>query len=155
MPFWSWTGTATQANAAGGVVVIDVTAGIGNVLQIMYARAVGSFALSDFVRFITVDEDNVFIAIHSSATATPTANTTFPRANTDVDSTTSGATVSASTIDLAGPDQKFVAESSAIAQNDTVQLLLWAWVKHGPGTISVARSTGSVAAPTVTVNEVY
>lgn len=156
MPFWSWTGTATQSNAAGGVVIIDVTAGLGNVLRVLYAHAVGTFVAADTLTLVLSDEDNNAIVNYSGPTASGTVDMTFPRAATNVDSTTNtNAASSLKGVELAGPDLKYHVETSALAQNDTVQLLLWTWVKNQAGTISVARSTGTVAAPTVTVNEVY
>ena|SRR3990167_659696 len=158
MPFWSWTGTATQAAVGGGVVDIDVTAGVGNVVRILYAQAVGVFAAADSLDLFTNDEDgNVIANLGSIALGgAGTARATHPRATTNIDSTTSSGHVTGMTpVELAGPDFKLTVLTTALAQNDTAQLLLWAWVKNLPGTISVARSTGTVAAITPTVNEVY
>jgi len=157
MPFWSWTGTATQAAVGGGQPVIDITAGTGNVVHIIAARSVGAFAGADTLAFQTVDEDNNIVLTLTQIAGSAAPNATLPRAATDMDSTTSlDRGPSLDGVQIAGPDMKFTARATTdLAQNDTVQLLLWAWVKHGPGTISVTRSTGTVAAPTVTVNEVY
>ena len=158
MPFWSWTGTATQTNAGGGIVVIDVTAGAGNVVRILYARAVGTFTAADQEAFELADEDNVrIVAFGITAAGSGTQNLTFPRASTDMDSTTDTTVTTGigTPVKIAGPNVKFDVNTSALAVNDTVQLLLWAWVKNQAGTISVARSTGTVATISPTVNEVY
>jgi len=157
MPFWSWAGTATQSNAAGGAVLIDVTAGIGNVVHILYAGVVGVYGASDDISMFIVDEDNNQVVFYAQHTGTGTRNLSFPRAPTNIDSTTSSAFVSGmGGVRLVGADVKFsIGSLTALAQNDTVQLLLWAWVKNQAGTISVARSGGTVAAISPTVNEVY
>src|SRR3990167_9752702 len=123
MPFWSWTGTATQSNAAGGGVVIDMTAGIGNVVRVLNARAVGTFGLADNLLFSLFDEDNVeIVRVVDGAAASGTNSTSFPRANTNVDSTTNIINSAAlDPVEVAGPDLKWTAWTSAIAQNDTVQ----------------------------------
>ena len=156
MPFWSWTGTATQSNAAGGIVRIDITAGVGNVVHVLYARTVGAFGAADNLDLLLVDEDNTTVIALGGIGAATAPIMTLPRAFTNVDSTTNTAFASSlGGIKLVGPDLKLTAETSAVAQNDTVQVLLLAKVKRGPGTVSVTRSTGTVAAISPTVNEVY
>ena len=154
---WSWAGTATQTNVAGGAIQIDVTAGNGNVVHILYAQAVGVFAAADDLALFHLDEDNNSLVDFASVNAIGTLRVTYPRANTDIDSTTSNnrGTALGPGLWLAGTDLKFNVFTSALAQNDTVQLLFQAKVKNGPGSISVARSGGTVAAIVPTVNEVY
>src|SRR3990167_3546850 len=86
--FWSWTGTATQAAAGGGLVVLDLTAGVGNIVHVLYARAIGTFAGVDTLSIRSNDEDNNFRVLFAQLGAAGTINLTIPRALTDVDSTT-------------------------------------------------------------------
>lgn len=153
---WSYTATVTQTAVGGGTLFIDVTAGAGNVMEVLYGRAEGTFAAADTLFLESVDEDNNIIVVYAANAAAGTVHLTVPRALTNIDSTTSTSYASSlSGLSFAGPDLKFTAETTALAQNDTVQLLLEAKVKHGPGSVSVARSGGTPGGPVETVNEVY
>src|SRR3990167_3886642 len=106
MPFWSWTGTATQSNAAGGIVRIDVTAGEGNSIHVLCARTVGAFGAADNLDFLLVDEDNTTVIALGGVGAATAPIMTLPRAFTNVDSTTNTAFASSlGGIKLVGPDR--------------------------------------------------
>ena len=153
---WSWTGIATQANVAGGAITIDVTAGAGNEIWILYAGAVGTFAAADALVFQLFDEDNSTVNTYAWPADAAGLTISFPRANTNIDSTTSDDDATAiSGCRLVGSDLKFVCTTSALAQNDTVAFRFVALVRRGPGVISEARSGGTVTVIAPTVNEVY
>ena len=153
---WSWTGTATQANVAGGTIIIDVTAGAGNEIWILYAGAVGTFAAVDWLVLQLFDEDNVVVHTYAELAAAGAVTVSFPRANTNIDSTTSTQEATAiAGCRLVGSDLKFSVVTSTLTQNDTVAFRFEALVRRGPGVISEARSGGMVTVIAPTVNEVY
>lgn len=146
--FWAHR---TRYTSAGTETTVDLTAGVGNVIDILAFRAQATIALTGTLDLDLLDEDNAIVLKFADLAAAASPIATIPRLNDDVNSTTSSLAGSSwKGVRLAGADLKLRATTGALALNDTLDILVWARVLAGPGAF-----THTFVTVDETVNEVY
>jgi hypothetical protein len=151
---WSFRAVVTQDNVAGGVLILDIAAQVGNVIHITDLTATFSGTNTQFIELL--DEDVNIVVQYAALASGAAQSVTLPRANVAVDSTTSSLLASSlEGVWLAGADMRLSIRTGGAAQTNTLTLAFVARVKIAPGTVVATRSGGTPNLATPTVNEVY
>jgi len=152
---WAFRAVYTQANAAGGAIVVDFTAGAGNTMILMHSKGINSG--TNGLEIVRVDEDNndsiTLADVISAAGVTGTA----PLARTQATATTSSPLIDVTdwlTRIFAGGQEKLtVRQDGAGIANDTLTVDVRFLVRHGVGARDKSRSTNAAdvteTAPTI------
>jgi hypothetical protein len=152
--FWSFRAVLTQDNAAGGALILDISAGTGNVVHITELTA--TFSGTNTMDVDLIDEDANIVVKYVDLASGAAQSATIPRANVAVDSTSSSLLASSlEGVTLAGPDERLAITTGGAAQTNTLTLAFRAEVSRGIGAVTGARSAGTPNLATATVNEVY
>ena len=151
-----WAYRTRWTSGVGGTTGIthDLSAGVGNRIDVKAFRAAAVIAATGTLDLDLVDEDGNIVLkyVDLAAAAAPVA--TIPRLNDDVNTTTSSLLgASWKGVVLVGPDLRLRVTPGNLAVADTVDLLVWARCRKGPGT----WTTGSTGLYTEveSVSEVY
>ena len=112
---------ATQANAAGGAVVVDISLASGQIARIISIRGLNSG--NNGISCLIVDEDNATHAQLASISAAGGANFNLPAAVLAGAATTSSMAQSSGFI-LASGQKLTIMQSAAGAQNDTMTICI-------------------------------
>lgn len=151
---WSFRAVLTQDAVGGGALVLDISAGIGNVVHVTELTA--TFSGTNTLDADLIDEDAAIVVKFVDLASGAGQSATIPRANVAVDSTTSSLLGSSlEGVWLAGSDERLAITTGGAAQTNTLTLLLKARVMKGPGTVVATRSGGTPNLAAATVNEVY
>jgi len=151
-----WSYRTRWTSGVGGTTGIthDLSAGVGNVIHVLQARASAVIAATGTLDIDLIDEDAAIIVKLVDLAAAAAPNATIPRLNDDILSTTSSQIAASSGgVWLAGPAVRLRITPGNLASADTVDLLVIARVLKGRGT----WTTGSTGLYTEaeTVDEVY
>jgi len=138
----SMSATWQQANAAGGLVRIDIVPGAGSAFQVVWARATNSGTNTLIIQTQTATGAGELVPLLASIASGAATVATVPQTN-------SQAATSSSLMDSTDPSartvsgtQSFVVrQTGAGAQNDTLQLIMLIRVKGALPTVSKANST--------------
>jgi hypothetical protein len=151
---WSFRAVVTQDNVAGGALVLDIAAGVGNVVHI--TDLTSTFSGTNTQDIDLIDEDANIVVKYVDLASGAGQSATIPRANVAVDSTTSSLLASSlEGVWLAGSDVRLSISTGGAAQTNTLTLAFTARVMNAPGTVVATRSGGTPNLATPTVNEVY
>jgi len=146
---WRYRGVATQANAAGGAVIIDISPGAGNYLELIDAFVSNSGTNS--VNVAVRDSSNNTVSIHATVASGAATATYLPSIGANAAS--SGAIASSVGLKVFGADKLSLYQAGAGAQNDTLTVNIRAFVRSDTApTVSKARSTNQAD---VTIVETY
>lgn len=151
---WSFRVVLTQDAVGGGALILDISAGAGNVIHI--TDLTSTFSGTNTQDIDLIDEDANIVVKYVDLASGAAQSATIPRANVAVDSTTSSLLASSlEGVWLAGTDERLAISTGGAAQTNTLTLSLKANVMAGPGTVVATRSSGTPNLATATVNEVY
>jgi hypothetical protein len=156
MPGGYWAFRTRWTSGVGGTTGIShlLSAGAGNVVDILAFRASGVIAATGALDVDLVDEDSNIVVKYADGAAAAAPSATIPRRNDDLNTTTTSLAASSwRGVRLAGPDLRLRIIPGDLAAADTLDLVLWAEVSRGIGTWS-QLATGAYTAA-VSVNEVY
>ena len=136
-PVASMDATFTQANVAGGSILVDVSSGAGSAFQLLALYAVNSGTNGLQVR--RTDAANTVGPYYQAMGSAAGTNTSLPIASTTIGS--SGNNAASLNVLTYGTDKLTVAQTVAGAQNDTFRVLMLIRVKGALPTVTKARST--------------
>lgn len=137
---WAHQSVFTQANAAGGAIVVDFTPGQGDAMVVLHANGLNSG--TNTIQIAAYDEDNNRITVYSGIASGATTRGAIPQ--TVSNSATSSATIDSSDPDsrlFHGDDKFTIEQTGAGAQNNTLTINIRAKIRGRPPAISKARST--------------
>lgn len=131
---WAFRAVYTQANAAGGAIVVDFTAGEGNTMIIMHSIGINSG--TNGIKISRIDEDNTESALLNDIASAAATSGSVPRGFESVAAQPISSTLIDSTDPLtrtfSGVSDKFtVRQTVAGAANDTFTIDIRALVRHG------------------------
>ena len=133
--------TWTQANVAGGAVVVEIVPGAGSSMDVLRVRAVNSGTNTLRMGAFTAaagGEVNRYIDVASGAAT----NAAFPRLQgTAQTSSSAQADANVAGVRISGTQAFRVSQTGAGAQNDTIQILMEIRVRGALPTVSKANST--------------
>src|SRR3990172_3457934 len=133
--------TWTQANVAGGAVVVEIVPGAGSSMDVLRVRAVNSGTNTLRMAAFTAaagGEVNRYIDVASGAAT----NAAFPRLpGTAQTSSSAQADANVAGVRISGTQAFRVSQTGAGAQNDTIQILMEIRVRGALPTVSKANST--------------
>ena len=151
-----WSYRTRWTSGVGGTTSIthDLSAGIGNVIHVIQARASAVIAATGTMDIDIVDEDAAIVVKLADLAAAAAPNATIPRLNDDITTVSnSNLTASSGGVWLAGSDLRLRITPGNLAAADTVDLQVVARVLRGRGTWT-ATATG-LYTEAESVNEVY
>jgi len=142
---WAFRAVYTQANAAGGAIVVDFTAGAGNTMILMHAKGINSG--TNGLLIVRVDEDNndsiTLANVVSAAAATGTTPTSRAQTTTTASGTTIDVTDWLTRLFAGGQEKLTVRQDGAGIANDTLTVDVRFLVRHGVGARDKSRSTNA------------
>lgn len=150
--FWTWSATAAQSAGGGGSITVDITPAAGTAIRLMRG-SIGTAAARTVSIYHIDEDDGIQTVIFSAALNNQTVY--LPGAGAAVGAGNQNALES---IDnwTPGDGSRFTIVMSSAANTESIVMKLAFEIigSNVAPTISVARSAGTVAAPTETQNEV-
>jgi len=146
---WKYRGVATQANAAGGAIVFDITPGDGNYLELIAARPVNSGTNTLLVQVL--DSANNNLGLLGTLGSAAGLQMHLPSIGANANATAN--VMNSTGLRVLGTDKLVFLQGAAGLQNDTLTVSIRAYVRSSTApTVSKARSTN---AADVTIVETY
>jgi hypothetical protein len=144
---WMYRAVATQANAAGGAIALDITPGAGNFIELIvgHVKNSGTNGINGYV----YDSANNTVTNFAYANSGAGTSQNYPSIGSSAGA--SGNFSNSVGLRVYGTDKFSILQAGAGAQNDTLTIAIRCYCKSAP-TISKARSTN---AADVTLVETY